>query len=726
MPELRRILRAVVLGIAGGLAATTALAAPDPSFRFVETRRSKKVCDGAPGDACDYPLVGKFKLKATVRLAQGSGGPRFARSTAIDLTFGGISYAGTFGDDPKYRVGRRSARIPIATVENEATGKVKVLTVASVVWSTTSLSVTIAGRLPEEVVASLHEGEETGEISEVLTASLGIGSTCARFTVPITGTVETSEREIRDEDGDVVDLVYFSTIAVRGTGTPVEQTDQPPGVTISAPTTTVSYRPTVNVQARGTDDREVARMAYRLDGGAEVELTLGGIKPGTGAAAGCGEGRPATVAFDVDLGTMGTHTIEVVAYDSAGQATSATAEVTYDRLRITDVVGNFAIDARGIPWIFQPTADPVPMDGIDVATMCPSGHAIDTDGTVWRWHFVQRRWVAVPEFDSLDGIVSVIEGNGRTFAVTNAGEVWGFGFNEQGALGDGSLVSRQSIVRAQGLSGVSSLSQEWFGGTPLAITSAGNAYAWGYLTTEANQPGNPGAGGTYAYHRTPATLTDVPQVADVRFNDSMMLAAAADGSVRVGGYGRTSYPGDGRAEYWDVATWGAFPNQSWNPVLTLASPTGAKRVFVTTNLRFVVAGEDRQLWVWGYGYDGEIGDGVGPPIYSEDAKLSPYLISGMTGVVDLCSDNGISVLKEDGTVWCWGRVADRRQDLFTSGDPGTIPLVPVKVEGLPSIEKIGSMGSSAFDRWALAADGTLWKWSMGRRTYLPEEIRFVP
>ena len=58
--------------------------------------------------------------------------------------------------------------------------------------------------------------------------------------------------------------------------------------------------------------------------------------------------------------------------------------------------------------------------------------------------------------DDEDGPVTVEVGDGRdtSFAVTAAGEVWAWGDNGAGQLGDGTTVQRRSPVRLPGVSGV--------------------------------------------------------------------------------------------------------------------------------------------------------------------------------------------------------------------------------------------------------------------------------
>lgn len=354
----------------------------EESFKFTERRKTEARC-ASKTEPCEYPLVGKFKLRAVIDLPADSGAPRFDRDTPFELKFAGIDYEGTLGEDRKYRSGRRSCRIPLVTVEDEH-GKSRILTVAALTWTSRRLVVTVAGKNPEDVVAAPYDGFDSGSIAETRTACVHLGSAMTKFAVDVTGSVATEERHIEDADGDVVDIVLFSDISVEGTGTPIEATDLPPSVTIATTPASPVYSPVAQIQAYADDDHGVERMAYRLDGGPEIDMEFSdGIKPGTGGAVDCEGARRATTTFDVDLGAEGHHELELIAYDAAGQRGSATAELEYRALRMRSLVDAMALDELDRVWLLGTVPTLTGLD--DVRRLSDRGqHAVRNDGSVWR------------------------------------------------------------------------------------------------------------------------------------------------------------------------------------------------------------------------------------------------------------------------------------------------------------------------------------------------------
>jgi alpha-tubulin suppressor-like RCC1 family protein len=88
----------------------------------------------------------------------------------------------------------------------------------------------------------------------------------------------------------------------------------------------------------------------------------------------------------------------------------------------------------------------------------------------------------------LEGIVSVAAGSSHTLGLDNNGNVWAWGYNGNGALGDNSVTSRGYAAKVTNPSGTGDLSnivRIAAGGTGLnnhsmAIASDGTVYTWGY------------------------------------------------------------------------------------------------------------------------------------------------------------------------------------------------------------------------------------------------------
>ena len=78
--------------------------------------------------------------------------------------------------------------------------------------------------------------------------------------------------------------------------------------------------------------------------------------------------------------------------------------------------------------------------------------------------------------------MGVAVGNNFTLAVTDAGAVFSFGFNENGVLGHGSLVSREVLpqrIEALAQTGQRFVAVAAGGDQALALAEGGQLYGWG-------------------------------------------------------------------------------------------------------------------------------------------------------------------------------------------------------------------------------------------------------
>lgn len=114
--------------------------------------------------------------------------------------------------------------------------------------------------------------------------------------------------------------------------------------------------------------------------------------------------------------------------------------------------------------------------------------------------------------------------------------------------------------------------------------------------------------------------------------------------------------------------------------------------------------EDGTVWAWGLNHVGQLGDGT-----TSTTRAKPVRVSGLTDVKAILSENlSAYALKEDGTVWAWGRNQDP-----SDNDRTLIPdrTSPAPVFGFTDIESMvtGSwMGIVSL--YGLRSDGTVWAW----------------
>jgi alpha-tubulin suppressor-like RCC1 family protein len=184
------------------------------------------------------------------------------------------------------------------------------------------------------------------------------------------------------------------------------------------------------------------------------------------------------------------------------------------------------------------------------------------------------------------------------------------------------------------------------------------------------------------------------------------LVAAADyritGAVALGSNFTFAVKADGT-----VSSWG------WNFFYALGDPavpnldvrTTPGPVAGLTDVVAVAGGashglalkNDGSVWAWGRNIAGELGDGTGAP------QATPVQVSNLSGVVGIAAGGVTSLaLKNDGSVWIWGF------DLTSFGNR----YVPFPVGSLKGITHISVGGANS--AMAVQTDGmpsgTLWTW----------------
>lgn len=262
--------------------------------------------------------------------------------------------------------------------------------------------------------------------------------------------------------------------------------------------------------------------------------------------------------------------------------------------------------------------------------------------------------LAPTEVPGLDDVVDLSAGADHTCALRSDGVVLCWGRNLFGQLGDGTTEDRLSPATVVGLPAARAIASGHTFTCAIALDSG--AWCWGM-----NDVGQLG-GGTW----------QGPSVRD--------------------GYGYSARP---------------------VPVLGLSAvrqirPGVAHACAIEERLE----GEHptRELFCWGQGDAGQLGDGSVHPICGGVAcSPSPVKVAlpFQTQRVDLGARHGCATLA-DGHVWCWGDPEDGRLGRVVPACP-TTGCPPAQVEG-PSITGVRHVAVGTAHACAVTADQSLWCW----------------
>ncbi|GEL75434.1 hypothetical protein MVI01_72180 [Myxococcus virescens] len=326
------------------------------------------------------------------------------------------------------------------------------------------------------------------------------------------------------------------------------------------------------------------------------------------------------------------------------------------------------------------------------------------DGTLWAWGrneygqlgdgTTTARFTPV-QVHGLTGVAAVAAGNSSHSAALKAdGTVWTWGYNGNGALGDGTTTNRATPAQVQGLTGVVAVA---VGGHTVAVKSDGTVWAWGW-----NEKGQLGDGTTTG-RLTPVQVKGLTGVVAVAATSYHTVAVKSDGTVWAWGWNEDGQLGDGTT------------TDRLTPV-QVQGLTGVTAVAVGY-YHNVALRSDGTVWAWGWNNYGQLGDGA------TTNRSAPVQVQELTGVLTVAGGAGHSVaLKSDGTVWSWGS--------NTYGQLGdgawTNSFVPVKAQNLTGVVAVST---HSLHTLAMRSDGTVWAWGLNAHGELgeaPETYRSTP
>jgi len=211
----------------------------------------------------------------------------------------------------------------------------------------------------------------------------------------------------------------------------------------------------------------------------------------------------------------------------------------------------------------------------------------------------------------------------HSFALTEEATLWAWGGNHYGQLGDGTNVNRGIPINI--LESVAYIAAGY--GHSLAIKTDGSLWAWGENTQ--GQLGD----GTMDSRNIPVRIMESVVAASAGSFHS--LALDIDGNVWAWGTNHWGELGIAVADY-DIETWR-------QPVIVMES---ARHVAAGDTFSMAIDNEG-YLWVWGYWpWCMYANDGL-------DENLAPRAVMG--GVSYVCAGfNHAMLIKTDGSLWAWG------------------------------------------------------------------------
>lgn len=215
----------------------------------------------------------------------------------------------------------------------------------------------------------------------------------------------------------------------------------------------------------------------------------------------------------------------------------------------------------------------------------------------------------------------------------------------------------------------------------VGIASDDNTYAWG-----SNAVGELGTGSTGADQDSPVLVTGSHAFVEVAAGSNCTFGLLADGTLYAWGEGA----------YGRLGT-GSTSDQS-SPTVVTGSHSFSKVAASPSTYHAAGIDTSGNLWTWGYGGDGEMGNGG-----TTADNATPLLVASGTTFTDVyCGDYYTLAIDSAGYVWGWG--ANWYGNLGIT-NYGSEILTAQKIDAVNSYAGLGGTDRACL---LLRANGTIW------------------
>lgn len=358
---------------------------------------------------------------------------------------------------------------------------------------------------------------------------------------------------------------------------------------------------------------------------------------------------------------------------------------------------------------------------IAIAAGQNSSAALKSDGTLYVWgnnsygqvgNGATANVVGLPyAVPSLFANIVAMSAGQHAVAINSLGQLYSWGYNQHGQLGQGSGANQASPALVQSFTFASQLGLPVFapdGGrylaTPTVVVTSGDPGAVLRYTLDGTEPTESSASIVSGASVLPGRgLLKVKAFKSGRVSSPTKVAAyLIDDQVSTGKDHTLALKKDGTVWAWGKNNYGQLgqgnQGELWYPA-KVESLSGVKAIAAGGDHSLALK-SDGTVWAWGTNYYGQLGDGTA------EQRLAPIMISGLSGVVSISAGEGFSLaLKSDGTVWAWGtnyynQLGDGTTDTRRS---------PVQIAGLSGIVAIDA---GFYFGVALKRDGSVWAWGL--------------
>ena len=306
----------------------------------------------------------------------------------------------------------------------------------------------------------------------------------------------------------------------------------------------------------------------------------------------------------------------------------------------------------------------------------------------------------------LSGIVSVTAGQYFTCGLSSAGNVYCWGLNTDGQLGINTTTNSKTPVEVLGVGGSGNLSGMVMlaggGDHTCALSTAGNVYCWGYNND--SQLGNN------------STTTELEPIEVLGVGGSGNLASIV--SIAAGQYHTCAVSSAGNVYCWGYNNKGQLGNNTTTTELVPIEVLGVGGSGNLSGIQSITAGQDHtcavssagNVYCWGYNVDGQLGNN------STTTSKTPIEVLGVGGSGNLsgivrvtAGQDHTCAVSSAGNVYCWGNNADGQLGNNSTTTSET-PIEVLGVGGSGDLSGMSSITAGVSQSCALSTSGNVYCW----------------
>jgi alpha-tubulin suppressor-like RCC1 family protein/subtilisin family serine protease len=323
------------------------------------------------------------------------------------------------------------------------------------------------------------------------------------------------------------------------------------------------------------------------------------------------------------------------------------------------------------------------------ALACGLNHsvALDESGNVWVWgdnrygqlgNGTKTSRASPARLNTIASVVEVAAGDSHTIAIKADGKVYTWGSNTKGQLGDNSKTDRKTPVLVTNLN--SAVQVDGGSSFTLALLGDGSVRSWGENGT--GQLGD----GTKSDRKIPVSVVGLNQVIEIAAGGMHGLALRADGAVYAWGHNGQGQLGNGTKQ---------------QALIAMQVPHLTDVVHIAAGASHSLAlKSDGTVWVWGSNDYGQLGDGT------ESRRSVPTKISTLNGIIAIGIGHSHNLaISVNGYVWSWGKNTKGQV-----GDGSLLNRLSPTIIG--SLTQGVSVAGGESHTLGLQADGTVWSWGL--------------